>query len=65
MVNREYKWIHEEVHIEVIIKNNLQELRLDILKSVKYDATYQSISFEIMRYHLLTINNQSECHFIS
>jgi len=38
MANREYKWIHEEVHIEAIIRNNPQELRLDVLKSAKYDA---------------------------
>ncbi len=38
MINKEYKWIHKEVHIEVIIKNDSQKLRLDVLKSVKYDA---------------------------
>ncbi len=38
MINEEYKWIYKEVHIEVIIRNDLQKLRLDILKSVKYDA---------------------------
>ncbi len=38
MINREYKWIYEEVYIEVIIKNDSQKLRLDVLKSVKYDA---------------------------
>ena len=38
MINEEYKWIYEEVHIEVIIRNDLQKLRLDVLKSVKYDA---------------------------
>ncbi len=38
MINREYKWIYKEVYIEVIIKNNSQKLRLDVLKLVKYDA---------------------------
>jgi len=38
MANREYKWIHKEVHIEAIIRNNSQKLRLDVLKSVKYDT---------------------------
>ena len=38
MINEEYKWIHKEVHIEVIIKNDSQKLRLDVLKSVKYDT---------------------------
>ncbi len=38
MVNREYKWIYKEVYIEVIIKNDSQKLKLDVLKSVKYDA---------------------------
>ncbi len=38
MINREYKWIYKEVYIEAIIKNDLQKLRLDVFKSVKYDA---------------------------
>ncbi len=38
MINREYKWIHKEVYIEVIIKNDLQKLRLNVFKSVKYDV---------------------------
>jgi len=38
MINREYEWIYKEVYIEVIIKNNSQKLRLDVLKLVKYDA---------------------------
>ncbi len=37
MINREYKWIYKEVYIKVIIKNDSQKLRLDVLKSVKYD----------------------------
>ncbi len=38
MINREYEWIYKEVYIEVIIKNDLQKLRLDVLKLIKYDA---------------------------
>ncbi len=38
MINEEYKWIYKEVHIEVIIKNDSQKLKLDVLKSVKYDT---------------------------
>ncbi len=43
MINEEYEWIHEEVHIEVIIRNNSQKLRLDVLKSVKYDAILEML----------------------
>jgi len=38
MINREYKWIYKEVYIEVIIKNDSQKLRLDVLKLIKYNA---------------------------
>ncbi len=38
MINREYEWIYKEVYIKVIIKNDSQKLRLNILKLVKYDA---------------------------
>ncbi len=38
MINEEYKWIYKEVYIEAIIKNDLQKLRLNVLKLVKYDA---------------------------
>ncbi len=38
MINEEYEWIYEEVHIKVIIRNDSQKLRLNVLKSVKYDA---------------------------
>ncbi len=38
MINREYKWIYKEVYIEAIIKNDLQKLKLDVFKSVKYDT---------------------------
>ena len=43
MINEEYKWIYKEVYIEVIIKNNLQKLRLDVFKSVKYDAILEML----------------------
>jgi len=43
MINREYKWIYKEVYIEVIIRNNSQKLRLDVLKSVKYDAILEML----------------------
>ena len=43
MINEEYEWIHKEVHIEVIIRNNSQKLRLDVLKSVKYDAILEML----------------------
>jgi len=38
MINEEYEWIYKEVYIKVIIKNDSQKLRLDVLKLVKYDA---------------------------
>ena len=38
MVNREYKWIYKEVYIEAIIKNDLQKLKLNVFKSVKYNT---------------------------
>ncbi len=43
MINREYEWIYKEVYIEVIIKNNSQKLRLDVLKSVKYDTILEML----------------------
>ncbi len=43
MINEEYKWIHKEVYIEVIIKNDSQKLRLDVLKSVKYNAILEML----------------------
>ena len=38
MINREYKWIYKEIYIEAIIKNDLQKLKLNVFKSVKYDV---------------------------
>jgi len=43
MINKEYEWIYKEVYIEVIIKNDSQKLRLDVLKSVKYDAILEML----------------------
>ncbi len=43
MINEEYKWIYKEVYIEVIIKNDSQKLRLDVLKSVKYNAILEML----------------------
>ncbi len=43
MINEEYKWIHKEVYIKVIIRNNSQKLRLDVLKSVKYDTILEML----------------------
>ncbi len=38
MINREFEWICKEIYIEVIIKNNLQKLRLNIFKLIKYNV---------------------------
>jgi len=38
MVNRESKWITEQVHIKAIILEDSQELMFDVLNSIKYDA---------------------------
>ncbi len=43
MVNREYEWIYEEVYIKVIIKNDSQKLRLNVLKLVKYDVILEML----------------------
>ncbi len=43
MINEEYEWIHKEVHIKVIIKNDSQKLRLNVLKLVKYDAILEML----------------------
>ncbi len=43
MINREYKWIYKEVYIKAIIKNNLQKLKLNVFKSVKYDAILEML----------------------
>jgi len=38
MVNRESEWIMNQVHIEVMILEDSQELMFDVLNSIKYDA---------------------------
>ena len=43
MINREYKWIYKKVYIEVIIKNDLQKLRLDVFKLVKYNIILEML----------------------
>jgi len=37
MINREFKWITEQVHIKVIILKDSQKLMFDVLNSIKYD----------------------------
>ena len=43
MINEEYEWIYKEVYIKVIIKNDLQKLKLDVFKSVKYDTILEML----------------------
>jgi len=38
MINREYKWITDQVHIEVIILGDSQKLTFDVLNLIKYDV---------------------------
>jgi len=38
MINREFKWITEQVHIKVIILKDSQKLMFDVLNSIKYDV---------------------------
>ncbi len=37
MINEEFKWITDQVHIKVIILEDSQELTFDVLNSIKYD----------------------------
>ncbi len=37
MVNEEFKWITDQVHIEATILEDSQELTFDVLNSIKYD----------------------------
>ncbi len=37
IINREFKWITEQVHIKAIILKDSQELTFDVLNSIKYD----------------------------
>ncbi len=43
MINKEFKWVHKEVYIEVIIKNDLQKLRLNVLELIKYDIILEML----------------------
>jgi len=38
MINGEFKWITEQVHIKAIILGDSQELTFDVLNLIKYDA---------------------------
>ena len=38
MVNGEYKWITDQVHIKAIILEDSQKLTFDVLNSIKYDV---------------------------
>ncbi len=38
MINEEYKWITDQVHIKVIILEDSQKLTFDVLNSIKYDV---------------------------
>jgi len=38
IINKEYKWITDQVHIEVMILKDSQELMFDVLNLIKYDV---------------------------
>ncbi len=38
MVNGEYKWITDQVHIKAIILGDSQKLTFDVLNLIKYDT---------------------------
>jgi len=38
MVNGEFKWITDQVHIKAIILEDSQKLMFDVLNSIKYDT---------------------------
>ncbi len=38
MINREFKWITDQVHIKAIILEDSQKLTFDVLNSIKYDV---------------------------
>ena len=38
MINGEFKWITDQVHIKAIILEDSQKLMFDVLNSIKYDA---------------------------
>jgi len=43
MINREFKWITDQVHIKAIILEDSQELTFDVLNSIKYDAILEML----------------------
>ncbi len=38
MINGEFKWITDQVHIKAIILEDSQKLTFDVLNSIKYDT---------------------------
>ncbi len=38
IINEEFKWITEQVHIKAIILEDSQKLTFDVLNLIKYDA---------------------------
>ncbi len=38
MINKESKWVTDQVHIKVIILEDSQELTFDVLNLIKYDV---------------------------
>ena len=43
MINKEYEWIYKEIYIKVIIKNNSQKLRLNVLILIKYNVILEML----------------------
>jgi len=43
MVNREFEWITDQIHIEVTILEDSQELMFDVLNSIKYDIILEML----------------------
>ncbi len=43
MINGEYKWITDQVHIEVIILEDSQKLTFDVLNLIKYDVILEML----------------------
>ncbi len=43
IVNKEFKWITEQVHIKAIILEDSQELTFDVLNSIKYDVILEML----------------------
>ncbi len=43
MINEEFKWITDQVHIKAIILEDSQELMFDVLNSIKYDTILEML----------------------